>query len=167
MKRLISTLALICVAGIAFAQHYVVIDSEKVFKSIAEYNSAMTQLDSLAKEYQSKVDAMYKEVENQYTTYAKQRSSITESERKNIEAQLAEKEKTAQQYQNSVFGSDGVMMKKRIELIRPIQEKVFSAIEKYAQQNGIDLVIDRATNASILYNAPSADHTEQIISILK
>jgi outer membrane protein len=67
----------------------------------------------------------------------------------------------------SVFGNEGVMMKKRIELIQPIQRRVFGAIEQYAKAGGYDLVLDKASNASMLYHSDSVNHTENIIELLK
>lgn len=167
MKRTIICLSLILSTAIAYGQKCVAVNSEKVFKSIEAYNSAMTQLDTESKEYQKKVDAMYNEVQNLYNSYMKQRGNLSENDRKTIEAQIAQKENTAKEYQTAVFGSDGVMMKKRIELIRPIQEKVFGTIEKYATANGIDVVVDVASNASVLFYSKAADHTDQVIALLK
>ena len=65
-----------------------------------------------------------------------------------------------------VFGENGTLMKKRVELIKPIQTKVFAAIEKYAKEQGFDLVLDKASNASILYYGQAIDHTEKIIEEL-
>ena len=77
-----------------------------------------------------------------------------------------QKEEEAQKYQQEVFGEEGALMKKRLELIKPIQTKVFAAIEKYAKEKGYDLVLDKASNASILYYGEAIDHTAQIIEEL-
>ena len=65
------------------------------------------------------------------------------------------------------FGNDGVMMKKRIELIQPIQKRVFSAIDNYAKAGGYDMVLDKASNATMLYCSEAVDHTQKIIELLK
>ena len=66
------------------------------------------------------------------------------------------------------FTLDGVdLMKKRLELIQPIQKKVFDAINAYAQSHGYDLVLDSASNPTLLYNAPKLDQTEGVIKSLK
>ena len=168
MKRIILT-ALFALATISFAsaQKYCVIDSEKVFKSLDEYNKAMTQLDELGKAYQTEVDNKYKSIEALYNNYMAQKATLPAQTRQSIEQQILAKEEEAQNYQQQVFGDDGALMKKRIELIKPIQTKVFAAIEKYAKENGYDLVLDTATNASILYFGSAVDHTEQIIALLK
>ena len=168
MKRVILTVMLAVAAlGIASAQKYCVIDSEKVFKSLDEYNQAITSLDELGKAYQAEVDKMYKNVETIYNNYMAQRESLSTSTRTSLEQQILQKEQEAQKYQQEVFGENGALMKKRIELIKPIQDKVFAAIETYAKVNGFELVLDKASNASILYNGSAVDHTDAIIKTLK
>ena len=168
MKRVILTVMFALAAlGIASAQKYCVIDSEKVFKSLDEYNQAITSLDELGKAYQAEVDKMYKNVETIYNNYMVQRENLSASTRTSLEQQILQKEQEAQKYQQEVFGDEGALMKKRIELIKPIQDKVFAAIETYAKIHGFELVLDKASNASILYFGSAIDHTEEIIKTLK
>jgi outer membrane protein len=168
MKRLIIALAAVIISiGAVSAQKYIVVDSEKIFRSIADYNTAMTTLDNLAKDYQAKVDAAYAEVESLYNSYMAQKQNLSQSSRNSKEQEIIAKEKAVAQYQESVFGNEGVMMKKRIELIQPIQRRVFGAIEQYAKAGGYDLVLDKASNASMLYHSDSVNHTEKIIELLK
>ena len=167
MKRIILTaMFALATLGIASAQKYCIIDSEKVFKSIDEYNKAMTQLDELGKAYQAEVDSKYKSIESLYNNYMAQKSSLSASTRSTIEQQILQKEEEAQKYQQEIFGENGTLMKKRVELIKPIQTKVFAAIEKYAKTNGYDLILDKASNASILYSGEGIDHTAQVIEEL-
>ena len=168
MKRVI-LVALFALAtfGIASAQKYCVIDSEKVFKSLDEYNKAMTTLDELGKSYQAEVDSKYNSIESLYNNYMQQKASLAASTRASVEQQILQKEEEAQKYQQELFGEDGKLMKKRIELINPVQTKVFAAIEAYAKANGYDLVLDKASNASMLYVNDAIDHTAQVIEQLK
>ena len=168
MKRIILTAILaLATFGLTSAQNYFVIDSEKVFKSLDEYNAALTKLDQLGKEYQAEVDSRYKSIESLYNNYMAQKNSLSTTARASIEQQILSKEEAAQKYQQEVFGENGTLMKKRVELIKPIQEKVFAAIEKYAKANGFDLAIDKASNASLLYFNSALDRTTQIIEELK
>lgn len=168
MRRFIFALsAFILCAGVVSAQKYIVVDSEQIFRSIEAYNTALTTLDNLANQYQAKVDAAYAEVETMYNQYIAQKDSMTAAQRNAKEQEILAKERAAAEFQQSVFGNDGVMMKKRVELIQPVQNRVFSAIEKYAEQGGYDLVLDTASNASMLYHSKSVNHTQKIIELLK
>ena len=89
MKRIILTVMFaLATLGIASAQKYCVIDSEKVFKSLDEYNKAMTQLDELGTAYQTEVDNMFKGVETLYNNYMAQRNSLSASSRAALEQQI-------------------------------------------------------------------------------
>ena len=168
MKRLILTLALVLgIATIASAQNYAVVNSEKIFKSIDQYNQAITQLDQMANDYQAKVDAKFEEVEKIYNAYMQRRSQLSAASQQANEENILKLEQEAQKYQESIFGTDGELMKKRLELIQPIQKRVFEAIEAYAKQKGYDMIIDISQNATMLYYSERADHTDEIIALLK
>lgn len=168
MKRLILTLALMMgLATMASAQNYAVVNSEKIFKSIEAYNTALAELDRLANEYQKQVDEKFDAVEAIYNAYMQRRSQLSAASQQANEENILKKEQEATEFQESIFGTEGSLMKKRIEMIQPIQQKVFAAIEEYAKQKGYDMIIDVAQNATMLYYSPKADHTKAIIAILK
>ena len=167
MKRLILIAAFVLSAGTLAAQNYIIVNSEKVFKSIDAYNTALSTLDKLAEQYQDLVDAKFAEVETLYNNYMNQKASLTAATRQARENDILAKEKAAQEYQETLFGNDGTLMKKRIEMIEPIQKQVFSAIEAYAKQVRADVVLDSANNPTLLYSNPSVDRTQQVIDVLK
>ena len=167
MKRLILIAAFVLSAGTLAAQNYIIVNREKVFKSIDAYNTALSTLDKLAEQYQDLVDAKFAEVETLYNNYMNQKASLTAATRQARENDILAKEKAAQEYQETLFGNDGTLMKKRIEMIEPIQKQVFSAIEAYAKQVGADVVLDSANNPTLLYSNPSVDRTQQVIDVLK
>ena len=168
MKRLIC-LAMLLVAGLgaATAQNYVVVDSEKIFKSLTEYNAALSELDALAAREQKNVDAKFAQVETLYNNYMQVKNSLSAVSQQARENQILATEKEAQEYQESVFGNEGTLMKRRLELIQPIQKRVFAAIEAYAERQGVDLVLDSASNPTMLYRSAGVDKTEEIIRELK
>lgn len=168
MKRMILT-AILAMAATAVlnAQNYMVVNSEKIFKSISEYNSAIEQLDKLAENYQKQVDAKFNEVETLYNNYMAQKTSLSASSQQSIEKSILAREEEAVKLQETLFGNDGTLMKERVKMIQPIQQKVFAAIEKYAAANGFELVIDIASNPEVLYYSTKIDRTDAIINALK
>lgn len=167
MKKLIFAALFALVATAASAQNYIVVNSEKVFKSITAYNNAISELDKLAESYQSQVDQKFEEVEDLYNTYQQQKAQLSTSTRQSFENAILAREKEATDLQESLFGDEGTLMKKRIELIKPIQERVFAAIEAYAKEIGAEVVLDSSNNPTLLYNAASVERTQQIINRLK
>ena len=96
MKRVIfAILAMVFTAGVASAQNYMVVDSEKVFKSIADYNNALEQIETLSADYQKKVDAKFSDVENLYNNYMQQRAALSEAQRQQREQQILDQEAEA------------------------------------------------------------------------
>ena len=167
MKRMIlTTLLLLSMTALA-AQNCIVVNSEQVFKSIDAYNKALTELDELARQYQQQVDNRYAVIEQLYENYMAQKASLSAASRQSRENDILNREQEAQEYQESIFGAEGTLMKKRQELIQPIQKRVFDAIERYAQQIGADAVLDAANNPTLLYANPRVDHTQQVIQALK
>ncbi|MBQ6861491.1 MAG: OmpH family outer membrane protein [Alistipes sp.] len=167
MKKLIFAALFALVATAASAQNYIVVNSEKVFKSITAYNNAISELDKLAESYQSQVDQKFEEVEDLYNAYQQQKAQLSTSTRQSFENAILAREKEATDLQESLFGDEGTLMKKRIELIKPIQERVFAAIEAYAKEIGAEVVLDSSNNPTLLYNAASVERTQQIINRLK
>lgn len=167
MKRLILLAAFVLAVGTLSAQNYIIVNSEKVFKSVDAYNTTIASLDKLAEQYQAQVDAKFAEIETLYNNYMAQKTTLSAAAREARETAILTKEKEATDFQEGIFGKDGSLMKKRIELIEPIQKQVFAAIDTYAKQIGADLVLDSANNPALLYTNPKVEHTQQVITSLK
>ena len=157
----------VCMAGGLSAQGYIFINSETVFKSQADYNAALAQIDTLSSVYQKNIDKAYADLDEDYNNYVAQKSYLSETERQTRENTIVTREKEIKKYQDDVFGPDGDLMKKRVELIKPIQERVFAVINKYANEHKLDMVIDRANNQTLLFYRPELDKTDTIINLLK
>ena len=167
MKRIIVLFAsLLATITVASAQNYMVVNSQKIFESLKDYKSAMTELTELTEQYQQRVDEAYAQIEEMYNAYQQQKATMSATVRQTREDAIISNEKKVAEYQEQIFGSGGTLMQQRIERLKPIQDKVFEVIENYAQANGFDLVLDIASNPTILYYKPSADRTEQIINQL-
>ena len=166
-KFLLSCAVLLLAVGGAYAQSYIFVNSEKVFKSQNAYNTAIQQLDDLAKQYQKNVDEAYQTLEEAYNNYQTQKKYLSETRRAAKEQEIVQMEKEVQQYQQEELGPQGDVMKKRTELIKPIQDKVFAAINQYAEANKYTMVLDVVNNQTLLYYSPSLDKTQDIINLLK
>ena len=106
-------------------------------------------------------------VEADYNNQKAQEMSLSASSRQARQNLILTREEEASKFQEEIFGQDGTLMKKRIELIQPIQKRVFDAIANYAAQNGYELVLDAASNPTLLYNSEKIDHTQALIEFMK
>jgi len=148
------------------ATNIMVLNSEKVFKALPEYNAAIAQLDTLASQYQKRIDDAYAAVEQMYNEYQSQRAYMTDEQRQQQEDAISQREDQISQFQQETFGPDGTMMQKRVETIKPIQDRVFQKIYDYAEANGFSVVLDQTNNANLLYFTPALDKSDEIIKIL-
>lgn len=167
MRRFFLLVATLATTTFAMAQSVIIVDSEKIFKSLDSYNSALAEVDQLSKDYQAQVDAKFNEIEEMYNYYVAHKAEYSLSVRQSRESQILAMEKAATDFQQQSFAKDGTIMKRRLELIAPIQEQVFSAIEEYAKSHGADIVIDESSNPSLLYGSSSVNHTQGVIDALK
>ena len=114
------------------------------------------------------MDAKFAEVEALYNAYHESEGfALGRQPARPAKTPFSPAKKRRRTFQESLFGNDGALMKKRIEMIEPIQKKVFAAIEAYAKQAGADVVLDSANNPTLLYTNPSVERTQQLIDILK
>lgn len=167
MKRFLIVLVAVAASTLAYSQSVIVVDSEKIFKSLESYNSALSEVDNLSKSYQKQVDTKFAEVEALYNYFVSHKDQYSAATRQMRESEILTKEKEATELQEEYFAKDGAIMKRRLELIAPIQERVFGVIEEYAKARGADLVIDEASNPTLLYMSDGVNHTEAIIEELR
>ncbi len=160
-------LAAMISSSVIYAQSVIVVDSEQIFRSLDSYNSALAEVDKLSKDYQAQVDAKFDEVEALYNYYVAHKAGYSATTRQNREAEILAKESAATKFQEEAFSQDGTIMKRRLELITPIQDRVFKAIEEYAKSHGADIVIDKSSNPSLLYGSSEVNHTQGVIEALK
>lgn len=166
-KTFLILAALVVSAGAVSAQNYMVVDSEKVFKSIDAYTKALSEIEADATRYQTQIDDAFNQLEETFNNYQARKASMTAADRQKTEQSIISREEEITKFQEETFGEEGTVMKKRVSLIKPIQDKVFAAIEKYAADKGYDIVIDIASNPTVLYHKPTVNHTDAIIAIVK
>jgi outer membrane protein len=167
MKKLILflTIAFFALsASSAFAQKYAYVDSKYILENMPEYTKAQTQLDALSASWQKEVERMYKEIDDMYKSYQNEQVLLTDEMKKKREEEITNKEKVVKDYQKSKFGYEGELFKKREELVKPIQDRVYEAIQKMAQAKGYDFVFDKSVSGSpILYSNPALDKSNDIL----
>lgn len=164
MKKTISLLVMmLSFTAFTAAQKYAYVDTDYILRNIPEYTDAQEILDELAAEWQKEIEAKFADVDKLYQEYQAEAILLPEDIKKQRENQIVEKEKEAKDLQKKRFGKEGDLYKKRIELIQPIQEKVFNAIEDVATIRNFAFVFDRASGATILFAQPQYDISDDIL----
>jgi outer membrane protein len=167
MKKILLALAVIIISGInAQAQRYCVIDSKYILEKIPDYNNAQKQLDATSQGWQKEVDAKMQNIDQMYKSYQAERPMLSEEARKKREDEIVAKEKEAKELQKKYFGYEGEVFKKRQSLVKPIQDKVYNAVQQYAQSRGYDMVYDKAGGITIFYADPKLDKSDDIVKLI-
>jgi len=166
MKKL---LALVCLAALTFsvqAQKYACIDSDYILNNMTEYIDAQAELDRMAVEWQKEIDKMFKNVDSLYRRFEVEAPMLPDNMKEMRKQQIIEAEKEAKDLQKKRFGKDGDLFKKRMDLIKPIQDRVFTTIEDYAKEKAYAFVFDKAGAMTILYVDSKFDISEAIMQRL-
>lgn len=167
MKKLILSLLLVLTGTFAaFAQRYCIIDSKYILEKVPDYRSAQEKLDAFSKTWQTEVDNRVAEVDRMYKSYQAERAMLSDEVRKKREDEIIAKEKAAKELQKQYFGFEGDLFKKRQDLIKPIQDRVYNAVQKMAQQKSYDLVLDKAGGVTLFYADPKLDKSDDVLKLL-
>ena len=167
-KVLLSLLFVVAVATGASAQsaHYCIIDSRYILEKLDDYKDAQAKLDNISKAWQDEIDAKMADVDKLYKGYQAERPMLSDEMRKRREDEIVAKEKAAKDLQKQRFGYEGDLFKKRQEFVKPIQDKVFNAVQKMASTKGFDMVLDKAGGVTMFYADPKLDHSDDVLKIL-
>lgn len=146
-----------------FAQKYAYVDTEYILNNIPVYESAKTQLEDLTKEWKKEIDAKKASIDQMYNNYQSERILLTEELRAKREDEIMKKEQELQQLQQKYFGEDGLLYKKREELIKPIQDDIYNAIKEIATEGSYAVIFDTANNLNMLYTDPRHDKSDDVL----
>jgi len=165
-KVLLSVLFVIAIATVSHAQHYCIIDSKYILEKMTDYKDAQAKLDAISKAWQEEIDKRMQEVDRMYKAYQAERPMLSDDMRKKREDEIVEKEKAAKDLQKQRFGYEGDLFKKRQDLVKPIQDRVYNAVQKMATNRGYDLVLDKAGGVTMFYADPKLDRSDDVLKIL-
>ena len=167
MKKTAITLMLAILATFAAsAQKFALVDMEYILKNIPSYEMANEQLNQLSQRWQKEVEQKGKEAENHYQSYMADKVFLTEEQIKAREAEVVAKEKEATELRYKYFGPEGELFKKRQSLLKPIQDDVYNAIKKLAQERGLQAIFDRASASDIIFASPQIDVSNDVLAKL-
>lgn len=165
IRFIILAAAMLFGAGIASAQNqkFAYVDSDYIMSNIPEYNDAQETLNQLSARYEKEITELLAKVEQMYKSYQAESILLSDKEKHSREEAIIAKEQEAKAKQMEYFGPEGTLYSKRSELVEPIQEKVFNAINEIAKTRGYTFVFDLASGTSILYANDKVDISDDIL----
>ena len=155
-----------CSLFTAHAQKFALVDMEYILKNIPAYERANEQLNQASKQWQAEVDALTTEAQTLYKNYQNEVVFLSKEQKQARQDAIVEKERQAAELKKQYFGPEGELFKKRTALMSPIQEEVYNAIKDIAEFRGYQLVLDRASDAGILFGSPKIDISSEVLKKL-
>ncbi|MDP4283902.1 MAG: OmpH family outer membrane protein [Bacteroidota bacterium] len=167
MKKLFFTLStcFILVAS-GFSQRYAVIDSKYILGKLPDYKEAQQKLDQFSQMWQQEIDQKSADLDRMYKEYDAEQVMLSDELKKKREDELYNKEKELRDLQRKRFGFEGDLFKKRQELIKPIQDRVYNAIQKLAVAKLYDFILDKSEGITVIFADPKLDKSDDVLKEL-
>lgn len=165
-KFLFIFLAGFLLASVSQAQKIGYIDSNFILSKMPAFNKVQQEMDKYAGAWQSEIEQLQGQVDKLKQDYRAEEVLLTEEMKGKRQAEIAKKENELRNYQQKVFGYEGMMFKRRQELMRPIQDEVFEAVEKVSKGKGIQIMFDKSGDLVMIYTNPVHDYTEYVLEEL-
>jgi outer membrane protein len=148
------------------AQRYAVIDSKYILSKLPEYKDAQDKLDQFSKMWQQEIDQKSADLDKMYKDYDAEKVMLSDELKKKREDEIYNKEKELRDLQRKRFGYQGDLFKKREELIKPIQDKVYNAIQKLAVAKLYDFILDKSEGITVIFADPKLDKSDDVLKEL-
>ena len=167
MKKFALVLLLTVIGAIgANAQKFALVDMEYILRNVPSYEMASEQLNQLSQRWQREIENIGTEAQNMYQSYLADKVFLTDDQAKAREQEIANKEKEATELRMRYFGPEGELYQKQQTLLRPIQDDVYNAIKRVAEERGYQAVFDRASSSEIIYASPRIDISNEVLTKL-
>lgn len=164
MKQLLTAACLmLCLAPSANAQRYAIVDTKYILDKIPDYKEAQASLDKLSQQWQQEIDQKQAELDRLYRNFEAEQVMLSDDLKKKREDELFMREKEVRDLQRQRFGFEGDLFKKRQELVKPIQDKVYNAIQKIAANRQYDFILDKSEGITVIFADPKLDRSEDVL----
>lgn len=146
------------------AQRFAYVDTEYVLDNISEYKAAQQQLDQLSVQWQKEIEDKYAVIDKLYKAYQAEQILLTEEMKRKREDEIIQKEKEVKEFQKKHFGFEGELFKKKQELVKPIQDKIYEAVKEMAVGQNYAIIFDKSGSLTMLFASPKYDKSEEILT---
>jgi outer membrane protein len=167
MKQVLLVFALVLsLCAAAIAQRYAVVDSKYILDKMPDYKTAQKQLDQFSAQWQKEIDDKQAVLDKMYKDYEGEEVMLSDDLKKKREDDLFNHEKEVRDLQRKRFGFEGDLFKKRQELIKPVQDKVYNAIQKIAVSRMYDFILDKSEGITVIFADPKLDKSDDVLKEL-
>lgn len=164
MKKVVGILfILVGLANVASAQRYAYVDSQYILDNVPDYAKAQEELDRLAEVWLKEVESQFALVDQKRNEFEAEKILLPEEIKNQRLKEINELETNAKELQKQRFGVGGDLFMKREELIKPIQDQIFNAIQGIASERNFAFVFDKSNQSNLLYADPKYDISDQVL----
>jgi len=163
MKKTFLLILVSVLSMYTWAQKYAYVDTEYILNNIPLYESAQEQLNELSEQWKAEVDALQTQVDKMYKDFQAEKVLLTDELKEKREQEIIEKEREMRDLQKKYFGRDGMLFKKRQELIKPLQDDIYNAIKEIAVEGSYAVIFDTANSLNMLYTDPKYDKSDEVL----
>jgi outer membrane protein len=154
------------ISPVAQAQKVGYTDTQSILDNMNDYKSVEKELDQLSQQWEKEIKDAYDKIEKMYQDYRAKEVLLSKEDKERLQNDIMEEEKKAKELQRSRFGANGELFRARQEKMKPVQERVYRAIEEVAKAQKVALMLDKAGSTIILYSDPALDYTKQVMDKL-
>jgi len=163
MKNIILVLFLLTGVLTAQAQKFGYVDSKYILNHMPEYQQAQAEINKLSAQWQKEIENKYETIDKLEKAYQAEKILLTDEMRKKREEDIEQRRIEAKNMQKQKFGVDGELFQRREEMIRPIQDQIYQAIQEVAAQGALMAVFDKANQSNLLYTNPKHDISDKVL----
>lgn len=163
MKKFLLVICFLSFGILGFTQRYAIIDTKYILDKMPEYKTAQKNLDDVAATWQKEIDGIQTELDRMYKDFDAEQVMLSEDLKKKRQDQLFVKEKGLRDLQKKRFGFEGDLFKKRGELIKPVQDRVYNAVQKLAVQRGYDFILDKSEGITVIFADPKLEKSDDVL----
>lgn len=147
----------------ASAQKFAYVDSQYILSKMPEYKAAQDQINQISIEWQKEIEAKYSEIDQLYKAYKADEVLLTDEMKQKRQSEIEQKEQAVKDLQKQHFGVNGDLFKKRQELVKPLQDKVYNAVQDLAEKSNLAIIFDKSSDFTMLYANPKYDKSDEIL----
>ncbi|MBT3417331.1 MAG: OmpH family outer membrane protein [Flavobacteriales bacterium] len=167
MKKKILVLTVIIITAFSgSAQKFAYVDTDYILTKVPEFVQAEEKINDFSTQWQQEIETVYAEVEQMYRDYQSEQILLTAEMKTKREEAIINKEKSVKSLQQKYFGPEGELYKKRQELIQPIQDRIFDAVQQLAANNKYSVIFDSSSELIMLYSNPNLDKSDKVLELM-
>lgn len=160
------SLLLVSAFPAAAQQKFACVNTDYVLRNVPDYANAQKRLDKYVEDWTKELSEKQSEIETLRAEYEQESYLLPDNLKKRRQDEIKSKEQELRDLQQQRFGPGGDLDKKRAELLKPVQDRVYAAIERIAQEKNYGFVFDKAGSPAVLFANKKFDISDDVLESL-